>query len=121
MLYDEYQDYEGEYLSSPDLDFGLDLDCSPDSGEIMPPLSSGFSLGLGYDSDLDDCADETDLNFSLGSECDPDPDGPEAEIKAIFDMNNPTTLIAGHVTGQTDPQAAIGPPAPMQPQQPLSP
>ena len=76
-----YQDYEGEDLSSPYLDFGLDLDSSLDPGQIMPPPSLKYSLGLGYDSDSDDCADENDLNFSLGSECDPDPDGPEAGIK----------------------------------------
>ena len=70
------------------------------------------------DSDLDDYADETDLNFSLDSEDDPDPDGPEAEIRAIFNMHNPTMLFTGRVTGRTDQLAATGPPPSTQTQQP---
>ena len=69
-------------------------------------------------SDLDDYADDTDLDVSLDSEEDPDPDGPEAEIKAIFNMHNPTMLFAGRVTGRTDQLAATGPPPSTQTQQP---
>merc|ERR1711951_73050 len=89
----------GSELDYPDP--GSELDDYPDSG-----------------SELDDYADDSDLNASLDAEEDPDPDGPEAEIRAIFNMHNPTTLFAGRVTGRTDQLAATGPPPSTQPQPP---
>ena len=71
------------------------------------------------DSDLDDYADDTDLNVSLDSEDGPDPDGSEADIKTILNMYNPTMLFAGRVTSRTNQQAATGSPPSTQTQQPL--
>ena len=46
------------------------------------------------DSDLDDYADDTDLNVSLDSEDGTDPDGSEADIKTILNRHIPTMLFA---------------------------
>ena len=72
----------------------------------------------GSDSDLDNYADDTDLNVSLDSEDGTDPDGSEADIKTILNRHNPTMLFAGRVTGRTDQLAATGPPPSTQPQPP---
>ena len=72
-------------------DPGSKLDDYPDPGSELDDYPDS-------DSELDDYADDSDLNASLDAEEDPDPDGPEAEIRAIFNMHNPTTLFAGRLT-----------------------
>ena len=78
----------------------------------MSPIRVAISLDPDYDSDPDNLAAGHDLNFSLGPDYESDPDDSATGISSLFDTNAPTLLVTGHVTRQTDPQAATGPPAP---------
>ena len=104
-----WRESDSEEGSVPDP--GSKLDDYPDPGSELDDYPDS-------DSELVDYDDDSDLSASADAGEDPDPDGPEAEIRAIFNMHNPTTLFAGRVTGRPDQMAATGPPPSTQPQPP---